>query len=95
MKLSSQLSKLTLTAVLLAASASAFAKYTYVDGRVAEVNTDKKTISIVEEESGKKMTYRYADSARVEISSLNVTKRPAALREGEEITLKLETVSEK
>jgi hypothetical protein len=95
MKLSSQLSKLTLMAALLVASTSAFAKLTYVDGRVADIDVKNKIISIVENDSGKKLTYRYTDSARVELSNLNTRKNPKYLRKGEEVTLKLEPVRKK
>ena len=84
-------SKLIVGGLFLFVSVQAFAKYTYIDGTVADVDGVKKTISIVADDNGEKKTYRYSKHALVEVVGAKASnvRRLTALREGEKVTLKV------
>ena len=68
---------------LMALSSFTSAKISYIDGEVQRINTQDQTISILNEENGETVTFKVADKASSRLSRLS---------EGEDVSLKLETV---
>lgn len=87
----SKIAVLTISISFAVFSNSALAKYTHVDGTIANVNSEEKTISIVENDSGETKTYRYAERARVK-NSTGTSTAVNKLRKGEDITLILKKI---
>ncbi len=70
-------------AALMALSSFTSAKISYIDGEVQRINTQDQTISILNEKNGETVTFKVADKASSRLSRLS---------EGEDVSLKLETV---